>query len=174
MFLGSNTASEIFIPRHFLFALPLSKVCAMHSAQCAALCGAVCKFVKSFLFVVLTLPHQTAVVHFLPKKNRNKTYTQTQEKWNKINWQFEHSVLAARFEWDSGTGRQNKSKQTKHMKQNRSTDQNRILAIANAATARKLSVRFRFRFRLPELALTTWVGSKQHPILTSGWRYFWQ
>lgn len=111
---------------------------------------------------------------FYPKKNRNKTYTQTQEKWNKINWQFEHLVLAARFEWDSGTGRQNKSKQSKHMKHNRSTDQNRILAIANAATARKLSVRFRFRFRLPELALTTRVGSKQHPILTSGWRYFWQ
>lgn len=104
MFLG-NTASEIFIPRHFLFALPLSKVCAMRSALCLSrlcrcsrlrrpalslsLCGVVCKFVKSFLFVVLTLPHQRP---FFPKLIRRPR--------KKINWQFEHLVLAARFEWD--------------------------------------------------------------------------
>lgn len=122
MFLG-NTASEIFIPRHFLFALPLSKVCAMRSALCLSrlcrcsrlrrpalslsLCGVVCKFVKSFLFVVLTLPHQRPpnAVHFSrnlyadPKKNQLTI------------WTFSTCCTI----WVGQTCRQNKSKQTKHM-----------------------------------------------------------
>lgn len=86
MFLA--TASEIFIPWHFLFALPLSKVCAREYAKLFALC-VVCKFVKSFLFVVLTLPHQASKCRpfflYAESKPKNKIVIKAKYQKKKAN-----------------------------------------------------------------------------------------
>lgn len=80
--------------RYAQCALLVSTLPLLETALCCSLCCVVCKFVKSFLFVVLTLPHQRPpnAVHFSQNLYANPE--------RKINWQFEHLVLAARFEWD--------------------------------------------------------------------------
>lgn len=112
MFLG-NTASEIFIPRHFLFALPLSKVCAMRAVRSACLDFAAARdcALSAVLYANL-LSHfylwfsRCHTVHF-----SQNLYADPEKKNQLTIWTFSTCCTI----WVGQTCRQNKSKQTKHM-----------------------------------------------------------